>query len=122
MEISVVHHCPSSNSHFMTARLHGLAAGEEFIFKVQQADSSCVDNFNVKTMLMNVKFRLLYFIPVLSILFANAALAATATQLAIAAGNNQTAVAGTAVSGPVCVIATDAGNNAVSGVSITWGN
>ena len=50
-----------------------------------------------------------------------AAAAGPATQIAIAAGNNQTAPSGTRVPGVVCVIATDANNAPVSGVSITWG-
>ena len=45
-----------------------------------------------------------------------------ATQLAIAAGNNQTAAAGAAVSGIVCVIVSDASNNPVQGVVVTFGN
>src|SRR4051812_4959580 len=47
---------------------------------------------------------------------------AAATQLSIAAGNNQTAVVGTTVGGVVCVIVRDASNNPVSGVSVTWGS
>src|SRR4051794_18489619 len=47
---------------------------------------------------------------------------AAATQLSVAAGDNQSAPAGSAVAGVVCVIARDAGNNPVSGVSVTWGN
>lgn len=49
-----------------------------------------------------------------------ASAAGTPTTLAIAAGNNQSATAGTAVSGVVCVIVKDASNNPVGGVSVTW--
>jgi len=45
-----------------------------------------------------------------------------ATKLEIFTGNNQSAVAGTAVSNVVCVIARDAGNGGVSGVVVTWGD
>lgn len=43
------------------------------------------------------------------------------TQLLIAAGDQQTATAGTRVPGVVCVQVRDASNAAVSGVSVTWG-
>ena len=45
-----------------------------------------------------------------------------ATKLEIFTGNNQTAVAGTAVGNVVCVIARDAGNSGISGVVVTWGD
>ena len=44
-----------------------------------------------------------------------------ATQLLIAAGDQQTASAGARVPGVVCVKVQDANNAAVSGVSVTWG-
>ena len=49
-----------------------------------------------------------------------AAAAGTPTTVAIAAGNNQTATAGTAVSGVVCAVVTDAASNPVGGVAVTW--
>ncbi len=53
---------------------------------------------------------------------AAAASAGPATQLILASGDNQTAPAGTRVTGVVCVLVRDANNNAVSGVTVTWGN
>lgn len=45
-----------------------------------------------------------------------------ATSLIIAAGNNQSAPAGTRVNGVVCVLARDAANKPVQGVTVTWGS
>ena len=59
---------------------------------------------------------------VLELLFSRAASASSATQLAIAAGDNQTATAGTAVPGPVCAIVTDSNNAPLAGVTVTWGS
>lgn len=55
-------------------------------------------------------------------LFARAVMAATPTQMIIAAGDNQTAPANTRVPGVVCVLVRDADNNPVPGVSVTWGS
>ena len=44
----------------------------------------------------------------------------TATQIAVNAGNNQSATAGTAVATPPSVIVRDANNNPVAGVSVTF--
>jgi hypothetical protein len=61
---------------------------------------------------------------VCSLLFCAAASAASgpATQLILAAGDNQTAPGGTRVQGVVCVLARDANNSPVSGVIVTWGS
>ena len=45
-----------------------------------------------------------------------------ATQLILAAGDNQTAAGGTRVQGVVCVLALDANNSPVSSVIVTWGS
>ena len=55
-----------------------------------------------------------------AIAFTATGIAGPATQLLLATGDNQTATAGTPVSGALCVIAKDANNNPVSGVSVTW--
>jgi adhesin/invasin len=47
---------------------------------------------------------------------------AAPARMAIAAGNNQIATAGTAVPGVVCVIVSDLNNNAIAGVEVTWGS
>src|ERR1043165_7813916 len=54
--------------------------------------------------------------------FAPIAIAATPTQMVLAAGNNQIAPANTRVQGEVCVLVTDADNKPVPGVSVTWGD
>jgi len=54
--------------------------------------------------------------------FSNAVLAGTPSQMLVAAGDNQTATAGTAVPGPVCAIVTDSNNAPVAGVTVTWGS
>jgi cytochrome c peroxidase len=59
---------------------------------------------------------------IVALMFCHRVLAASATQLQIATGDNQTATVGTAVPGPVCVIVKDASNAPVSGVVVTWGN
>ncbi|HLX60008.1 MAG TPA: phosphoesterase [Planctomycetota bacterium] len=56
------------------------------------------------------------------VFFAPLAFAATATQLVLAAGDNQTAPANTRVPGVVCVLARDANNQPVPGVTVTWGS
>ncbi|HLX59751.1 MAG TPA: hypothetical protein VKX17_00585 [Planctomycetota bacterium] len=63
-----------------------------------------------------------YLLSSISYLLYFTASANQATQIAIAAGDGQTANAGAAVSGVVCVIAKDSGNNPVEGVTITWGS
>ena len=47
--------------------------------------------------------------------------AGPAAQIAISAGDNQTTAVNNAVPDVVCVIATDAANSPVAGVSVTWG-
>jgi hypothetical protein len=50
----------------------------------------------------------------------SAAFAGTPTTLAIAAGDNQSTTAGTAVPGVVCAVVTDGTGSPVSGVTVTW--
>ena len=59
----------------------------------------------------------------ITLLFSKGAEAAAGppAQMVLAAGDNQTAPANTRVTGPVCVLVTDAANVPVPGVSVTWG-
>ena len=66
--------------------------------------------------------RVLLLIIVASMFSHHSTLAGAATQIAIASGDQQTAVAGSPVSSVVCVIATGASSLPVAGVTITFGN
>jgi hypothetical protein len=71
---------------------------------------------------MRRSFQLLSFLVALSVSTSLVQAAGAPTQLLIAAGNNQSAAAGSAVAGPVCAQVLDSGNNPVSGVTVTWGS
>lgn len=56
------------------------------------------------------------------VFFSHAAAAGTPTQMILAAGDKQTAPAGTRVTNIVCVLVLDAANKPVPGVIVTWGD
>ena len=63
-----------------------------------------------------------FFFLIAGALAANAALAATPATLAIATGDGQSAATGALVTGPVCVVVTDAGGSPLPGIAVTWGS
>lgn len=89
------------------------------MFIIRFGQENGVQYFPVDTM-MQQQFRLLAVALILAVAFVIVPVAADATQIAVNAGNSQSATAGTAVATAPSVIVKDAGDLPVSGVSVTF--